>query len=132
MHVPSLARLCSCSILVPSRFLGVWGYIEIWSCQIYHKIFLPDFQLFISRGGGRYIEFWSCQICHKNFFAKFQFFPFLVRVSIFWSSQFCHKNFCHFFAFCTTLLHGLLGQSSEVEHNAKMSISFVGDLVAIF
>ena len=25
------------------------GYIKLWSCQIYHKIFLPDFQLFNSR-----------------------------------------------------------------------------------
>ena len=52
-------------------FRGGQGYIELWSCQICHKIFLPDFQLFIPGGGGGgwqgYIELLSCQICHKNF-----------------------------------------------------------------
>ena len=32
-------------------FLGVGVYIKLWSCQICHKHFSPDFQ-FLIRGGG--------------------------------------------------------------------------------
>ena len=42
-----------------------------FACQICHKIFLPDFQLFISGGGG-YVKLWSCQISLKIFLPDFQ------------------------------------------------------------
>ena len=78
-------------------FWGGGRYIKLWSCQICHKIFLPDFELFISGGGGWgwSIELWSCQIYHKIFLPDLQFF--IPRVVVgyikLWSCQICHKIF---------------------------------------
>ena len=44
------------------------AYIELCSCQIWHKIFFAIFPTFhFLVGGWGYVEHWSCQICHKKF-----------------------------------------------------------------
>ena len=105
MRVPSLACSCLCPILVLST--SFWGW------------------------GGGYIKFWSCQIYHKNFCQISNFFIPGVA-SIFDKVNFAIKIFAMFLHFAQLLSLGLLGQSSEVECNAKMSISFFDDLVANF
>ena len=50
------------------------GYIELWSCQICHKKFSQDFQLFISVGEwGGTSNFGHVKSAMKNFHKTFNF-----------------------------------------------------------
>ena len=48
-------------------FLGGGGDFELWSCKICHKKFSPDFQLFISKGGGGMLNFGHTKSAIKFF-----------------------------------------------------------------
>ena len=106
MGVGGMSNFGQAKSAIVNSFGGRKGMLNFCLAKSDTKFFLPDFQLFISWGGG--------------------------GTSNFGQVNFAIKIFTIFLHFVQISSFSLLSQSSEVERNPKMSISFFDDLMAIF